>query len=129
MKIHRHHIILVILILVFITNQVLEKWGIRVPFLYSYLDDLLVVPITLGIYHLVPKPAHQPHVHPLLFTLVCVLGYSFHFEWLMPMISTRYTADGWDVVAYGCGAVFYTWVMQPGQPAIPGLIKKHANKI
>jgi hypothetical protein len=129
MKKNRRHFILGFLILGFMGNQVLERCGIRVPFLYSYLDDLLVVPITLGIYHLLPHPAKKPSIHPLLFTLVCVLGYSFHFEVLMPSISNKYTADMWDVVAYCCGALFYTGFMQPYQIPILGLFKKYANKM
>lgn len=90
------------------TNQVLEKgFGIFIPIVHSYLDDLLCFPLvlTLGLaayrfqwpnYRLTPW-----HVWPL------VLIYSVYFEWYLPQRSALYTADLLDVVMYGLGALLF----------------------
>lgn len=90
------------------TNQVLEKgFGIFIPIVHSYLDDLLCFPLvlTLGLaayrfqwpnYQLTPW-----HVWPL------VLIYSVYFEWYLPQQSAAYTADVLDVVMYVLGALIF----------------------
>jgi hypothetical protein len=89
-------------------NQVLEKvFQVFIPFVHSYLDDLLCFPIvlTLGLaaYRIVwlNYKLTALHIWPV------VLIYAIYFEWYLPQISTVYTADAVDVVMYVLGALIF----------------------
>lgn len=89
-------------------NQTLEKgFGIFLPVIHSYLDDLLCLPIvlTLGLaayrffwpnYRLTPW-----HMLPVL------LVYSVYFEVYLPSVSANATADIVDVVMYTIGLTVF----------------------
>lgn len=90
------------------TNQILEKgFGIFLPLIHSYLDDLLCFPIvlTLGLaMYRYFKPNYQLsawHIWPT------VIVYSVYFEWYLPQTSTVYTADVFDVLMYAIGALIF----------------------
>lgn len=105
----------VIACLIFWMNQLLEKvFGIFLPWVHEYLDDLLAMPVVLGITLQVFQWIH-PKKEKFRFskTQVAVgwIYFSFLFEFLLPKYSERYTADVWDVFAYGIGAVvFYSLI-------------------
>jgi glycopeptide antibiotics resistance protein len=96
--------------MLFIANQILERiCKIHIPVLYSYLDDLLAIPVTLGIYqlgvHFLNK--EKSKTIPLSFILLCIIAFTFHFELLLPLLSDKYTADVIDVFMYMSGGIFY----------------------
>ncbi len=99
--------------LVFIVNQIIERMGVSILFLYSYLDDLLAVPITLGIYHIFISHIRNNSNYFLSpsIIIICVIGFIFHFEILMPSLSNKYIADIWDPVMYILGGVFYALIL------------------
>lgn len=91
-----------------IVNQTLEKgFGVFVPIVHSYLDDLLCFPIvlTLGLamYRLF-EPRYKlglNHIVPVF------LVYAVYFEWYLPGVSSSATSDPIDIVMYLIGlAVF-----------------------
>ena len=89
-------------------NQILEKgFGIFIPVVHSYLDDLLCFPIvlTLGLaMYRFFKPEYQLtpwHIWPV------VLIYSVYFEWYLPQTSAIYMADVMDVLMYVLGALIF----------------------
>lgn len=91
-----------------VTNQVLEKiFGIFVPVIHSYLDDLLCFPIvlTLGLaMYRFFSPKYRLtawHIWPV------VLIYSVYFEWYLPQTSAVYTSDIVDVLMYVLGSVLF----------------------
>lgn len=91
-----------------VCNQVLEKgFGIFIPIVHSYLDDLLCFPIVLtfglAMYRYF-KPNYELSVWHIWPT---VITYSVYFEWYLPQTSSVYTADFLDVVMYVLGAVIY----------------------
>jgi radical SAM superfamily enzyme YgiQ (UPF0313 family) len=97
--------------LVFWLNQFLERvLNIFIPYVHAYLDDLLAMPVILGITLQVYR-----WIHPLKdgFTFsktqvfVGWLYFSFLFEFLLPRWSSTYTADLLDVVCYGIGAIAF----------------------
>jgi hypothetical protein len=110
MRVLKNPLFLIACIL-FWANQYLEKvQGIFIPFVHAYMDDLLAMPVVLGI----TLQAFQ-WIHPLRagfrFTKVQVLVgwlyFSLLFEILLPRWSDHYVADPWDVLAYGIGAAFF----------------------
>jgi hypothetical protein len=101
--------------LIFWMNQFFEKYlGLFIPWVHEYLDDLLAMPVVLGIALQVFRWIH-PQKENFRFskTQVAVgcLYFSFLFEFLLPKWSKIYTADIWDVLAYAIGAVaFYVFI-------------------
>lgn len=101
--------------LLFWVNQLLEKqFEIFIPWVHAYLDDLLVKPVVLGITLQVFRWIH-PQKDQFIFTKVQILVgwlyFSFLFEFLLPKWSDLYTADPWDILAYGIGAIlFYQFI-------------------
>jgi hypothetical protein len=101
--------------LVFWVNQYFEKvQGIFIPFIHAYLDDLLAMPVVLGIALQVFRFIH-PFKDNFIFTKVQVgIGvayFAFLFEIVLPRWSATYTADIWDVLCYAIGAfIFYRFI-------------------
>jgi hypothetical protein len=107
--------------LIFWLNQFFEKYlGLFIPWVHEYLDDLLAMPVVLGITLQVYRWIH-PQKENFRFskTQIAVgwLYFSFLFEVLLPKWSKIYTSDIWDVFAYGIGAVaFYTLINVNSEP-------------
>ncbi len=97
--------------LIFWINQYVEKvQGIFIPLIHSYLDDLLAMPVILGITLQVYRwihPAKNGFVFTKVQILVAVVYISLIFEVLLPMYSSTYVRDMWDVVCYALGAIYY----------------------
>lgn len=99
-------VFLVCLSLAFI-NQIIEKgFGIFIPIVHSYLDDLLCFPIvlTLGLaaYRAVIPNYRLGMVHMLSVLIV----YSVYFEGYLPLVSDS-TRDWMDLVMYLLGTVVF----------------------
>src|SRR5690606_12085118 len=99
-------------------NQYLEKvQQIFIPFVHSYLDDLMVMPVVLGLTLQIFRWIH-PLKEKFSFTkiqiMVAVVYFSILFEGILPLWSNLYTRDLWDVVFYSIGAIgFYFLINQP----------------
>lgn len=120
MRVLRHPLF-VCSVLLAAANQVLERQGLYLPLVHAYLDDLLCFPIVLTVglagYRLLHSDDHYTlglwQVWPV------VILYAVLFEWVLPSVSTVYTQDAFDVVAYLTGTgVFLRWVNRPGQAPI-----------
>lgn len=97
--------------LLFWVNQYLEKsLKTFIPFIHSYLDDLLAMPVILGITLQAFRWFYSKN-ECFIFTKTQIsIGtayISFIFEVLLPQWSDRYTADPWDVLCYGLGGVYF----------------------
>lgn len=103
------------------SNQVLERNGIFIPIVHSYLDDLLCFPIvfTVGLaaYRILYRNGNYV-LRPWQVWPVVVL-YAVVFEVVLPSFSATYTSDPWDMVAYALGTlVFLRWMNRPAQAPI-----------
>lgn len=101
----------------FIAHQLLQKFvHYPLPFIDSYLDCLLCMPLLLtGLLlehrYLVFKNAayRLPANEIVLITFVLAVL----FEWGFPMLSDAFTADWGDVIAYAVGSfVFWRYLNQ-----------------
>jgi hypothetical protein len=83
--------------------------GIQIPFIHSYLDDLLAVPVTLGAYQIWKNEILKKKDFKITFPMVLlsIAAFTFHFEILMPKLSAKYISDIWDVACYLAGAIFF----------------------
>src|ERR1700733_14383002 len=74
-----------------------------IPILNDYLTDLIAVPaiscLTLSITRrfIVRNRKYQ---YPPVYYLFMALYVSVVFEGIMPLVSSKFTRDGWDVAAY-----------------------------
>ncbi|SEJ11746.1 hypothetical protein SAMN05192553_102468 [Cyclobacterium xiamenense] len=107
--------------LTFWINQYLERvQGIYFPLVHSYLDDLLAMPVILGLTLQLYRWIH-PRKERLVFSikqvLVGFLYISLLFEVLLPAWSATYVRDPWDVGCYFLGSVYFY-----------GLINKKQNE-
>jgi hypothetical protein len=96
--------------ILFSVNQISEKaFNFYIPFVHAYLDDLLCMPVLLSIslilLRLILKmPDLSLTVKQTVFSFVYL---SVVFEIILPLYSAKYTADPFDVIAYGIGAVIF----------------------
>lgn len=97
--------------MLFWINQLLERaFNLYIPFIHAYFDDLLAIPVVLGITLQIYRWIH-PLKGDFLFSKVQIgIGvayFSILFEVLLPIWSILYTSDFWDVLCYMLGAIFY----------------------
>lgn len=94
--------------LLFLTHQFLQ-WGlgIHIPFVDSYLDPFLAMPI---LFFLLDWEMEFFRTRPQLNEmelLASFIIFSVIFEWLFPYLSADFTGDVWDIVAYFLGGLLY----------------------
>ncbi len=92
-------------------HQVFQKGlGINHFLIDSYLDDLLAVPVLMGITLIIERglPGYsETYFHsPLHIAFVCLL-LSVCFEYILPELSDRYVSDPFDLLGYTVGAFLY----------------------
>lgn len=77
-----------------------------------YVNDLLCMPVVLSIclkmVHFI-KQDNSIRL-PLLLILLLTSLYSVYFEYYLPLVEPRYTADWLDVVMYFSGALLFYWL-------------------
>lgn len=102
----------------FVVHQLLQKgFSIHLPFLHAYLDPFLSMPIVLGLLDWERTRRHgwrplQPWEIAVTALLLILL-----FEWAFPIWNPAFTADWWDVPAYGAGALLYGLSKSPNLKA------------
>ena len=98
-------------ILIFFSILILKRFAVFLPpWIYSYVNDFLCMPVVLTIalkvVHWIKKD-HSVRL-PLLLVLTLTTFYAVYFEYYMPRVETRYTGDWLDVIMYFAGAfTFY----------------------
>jgi hypothetical protein len=102
-------------VLIFAANQILERYfKLFIPLAHSYLDDLLAIPVILGITLQIYRKIH-PRKDAFSFTkmqiLVAVIYVSVVFEWILPRFSTIYTSDILDICCYFAGGVYFFFLI------------------
>jgi hypothetical protein len=107
------HPLFIISVLLFLLNQILERAGVFLPYIHSYLDDLLCMPVTLTIaLFLQQKFTRSPaYIFSKNHVVVVVIFYAIFFEVWLPKQSAHYTSDPLDAIAYAAGGlVFYFFI-------------------
>ncbi len=75
----------------------------------SYGDDLAVIPLVLWLILLVHRRVrkNQSWVLPIRHGVLALLFFLIIFEWILPEIMGRGTADLWDGLMYSLGLVYF----------------------
>ena len=100
-----------LIVLIALGHQVLQKvMGIHHPFLASYLDDVLCMPIFLSLWNWERKNFWRwdrlDKIDIIYFTLLVFLL----FEFILPLFVSSCTSDWWDGLAYAAGSSLYWWI-------------------
>ncbi|WP_143544537.1 hypothetical protein [Salinimicrobium sediminis] len=97
-------------------------------FFSSYLNDLLCMPVVLGIcLFLIRKFSRKEQLKISLFSAFSLAAfYSLYFELYLPEVTQRYTADVVDVLLYFTGAFAFWLVQRKDDPPIISEKKKAA---
>ncbi len=98
---------------IFTINQLVEKAGIVIPFVHSYLDDLLAPGIVLGFTLAFQQQLtfrDKSYVFSVWHIVFFVLWYALLFEVVFPYFDQRHHADIWDVLAYSTGGCLYYYL-------------------
>lgn len=92
------------------TVFLLQKMEVRLhPTISNYLNDFLCMPIVLSIalYTARKIKSNNQLQLPLSLILLLTFGYAVYFEYYLPQVDMRYTADPLDVALYFIGAAFF----------------------
>lgn len=81
-------------------------------FMQSYGDDLLVVPLCLGLLDFMTSFLGSPIAPTRRYSLAFlgVIWFAVLFEVLAPKLLQHGTSDPLDCLAYAAGALFYLWL-------------------
>lgn len=99
---------LVLLIIIFISNQIFQYLGMSSYFTTSYLDDLICLPIVLFIVQFVHRYINKNNfILPISHIILSVIFFSIIFEIILPSFSLKYIGDTIDVFFYMTGAIIF----------------------
>ena len=97
------------LILFFVLNQLFENFGGRILFLYSYLDDFLFFPIILTLILIIQQHIfNKEYIFPTQYIIFTFTILSLLVEFIYPKISSKFTFDHFDFIAYFVGTIFFS---------------------
>jgi hypothetical protein len=88
----------------------------------NYVNDLLYLPLVLGLIEFVIRKFKKDSLFklPIAFVVFLASFYSFYFEYYLPGINPRYTADWIDVVLYFLGGFAYFFSEEMGNRKFSG---------
>ena len=87
-----------------------QQWSLALPlWVNNYMNDFFCMPIVLFVcqYAVRKLKSHLKFRLSLPLILSVTLYYAIYFEYYLPKINPRYTADPLDVVLYFLGALFF----------------------
>ena len=96
-----------------LTIYIMQRLQFPLPtILNSYLNDLLYIPLVLGgIEFLIRRLKKDSSFKlPLGFVIFLAVSYSFYFEYYLPKINPRYTADWNDIILYFVSGIAYFFI-------------------
>lgn len=75
----------------------------------NYMNDLLCMPLLLGALTFIIRhlKKDKTFTFPFLFVLFLASYYAVYFEYYLPKVNARYTADWIDVALYFIGGIAY----------------------
>ncbi len=99
-----------ICLILFTINQFVEKAGIFIPYIHSYLDDTLAPGIVLGFALAFQQQLTfraKAYIFSIGHILFFVVWYALLFEIVFPYFDPRHHADIMDVFAYSIGGFLF----------------------
>jgi hypothetical protein len=116
-------VVYIITFLIALTVYVLQRLMVPLPtIINNYVNDLLYLPLVLGLIEFVIRKFKKDSLFklPIAFVVFLASFYSFYFEYYLPGINPRYTADWIDVVLYFLGGFAYFFSEEMGNRKFSG---------
>lgn len=99
----------------FLLHQFLQKvLAVQIPFVDPYLDSFLAMPILLTLLVVERRLLFRKESGYCLKVwdvVIATIFIAFVVEVVFPAVSDRFTADWWDVVAYGLGSLLFYYTI------------------
>jgi hypothetical protein len=104
-----NNLYLVIPLFLWFAHQILVISLINIKWLDCYLDDLVVLPILLGISLIIQQNfiSNYSFIFHLKTIVFCIFYFSLAFEVIIPIFNQHYTSDWKDSVAYAIGGFYF----------------------
>lgn len=99
-----------ILVVIFLSHQFLEKKGIHFTFIDSYLDPLLCMPFFLSLILWQNKVLIYKNIHyvlPKILLIASTILISIIAEIIFPLLQPQFISDYWDILCYIIGTVYF----------------------
>ena len=96
-----------------LTIYIMQRLQFPLPtIINNYLNDLLYIPLVLGTIEFIIRRLKKDSSFklPLGFVVFLACSYSFYFEYYLPKVNSRYTADWIDVTLYFLGGIAYFFI-------------------
>ena len=96
-----------------LTIYIMQRLQLPLPaIINNYGNDLLYVPLVLGAIEFIIRRLKKDSSFklPLGFVIFLACSYSFYFEYYLPKINPRYTADWIDVILYFVSGTAYFFI-------------------
>ena len=106
-------VLYIIMLLTAVTIYVVQRLQFPLPtIINNYLNDLLYIPLILGTIEFTIRRIKKDSSFklPFGFVIFLAISYSFYFEYYLPQVNSRYTADWIDVVLYFVGGIAYFFI-------------------
>jgi hypothetical protein len=109
---------LVIPLFLWIAHQILVINQINIEWLDYYLDDLVVLPILLGISLIAQQNfiANYSFIFHFKTIVFCIFYFSLAFEVIIPIFNQHYTSDWKDCGAYALGGIYFYYFQNKPKP-------------
>ena len=106
-------VLYIIMLLTAVTIYVVQRLQFPLPtIINNYLNDLLYIPLILGTIEFTIRRIKKDSSFklPFGFVIFLAISYSFYFEYYLPQVNSRYTADWIDVILYFVGGIAYFFI-------------------
>ena len=101
------------MVFIALTIYTMQRLNLSLPTIVTnYANDLLYLPLVLGAIEFIIRQLKKDSSFglPLGFVIFLAISYSIYFEYYLPKVNSRYTADWIDVFLYLVGGIGYFFI-------------------
>lgn len=106
-----------LLALLYILHQATIKFDVFISsWVHGYLDDFLALPLILFSILLLFRMVifkGKTYTIPYMYIILTWAFFSVYFEVWLPRKNNAFTADPWDMLAYGAGGILFVLMQKP----------------
>lgn len=110
MRIERDIILFILLTLIFLAYKLIETIYPAIPFLHTYLEDLVAIPLILKTALIIVQGiiGRKKTIEISASEILIITGlFSVYYELLLPTFNEQFYSDPLDVICYFIGALFF----------------------
>ena len=101
------------MVFIALTIYTMQRLNLSLPTIVTnYANDLLYLPLVLGAIEFIIRQLKKDSSFglPLGFVIFLAISYSIYFEYYLPKVNSRYTADWIDLFLYLVGGIGYFFI-------------------